>query len=102
MEYASRKNNLLLINQQDYELGGKVSTLKAAGKPTTKDRIYTYLSMIDLFVEVLGDSLEESPLDPEHWKLLNEIVYNEIPQFSDRLRNTKDCQRTNRALLEMM
>ncbi len=53
-------------------------------------------------VEVLGDSPEDSPLDYDHWVLLNEIVYNEIPQFPDHLNNTKDHQRTKRILLEMM
>ncbi|MCP3681224.1 MAG: hypothetical protein GY861_00910 [bacterium] len=100
-QYAHRKNNLLCINHQKYELGGKVSSLKAAGRPR-KDTIYPFFSMIDSLVEVLGDSPKGSALDPEHWKLLNEIAYNEIHQFSGCLRNTKDRQRTKRALLEMM
>ncbi len=33
---------------------------------------------------------------------MNEIVYNEIPQFPDHLNNIKDHQRTKRILLEMM
>ncbi len=64
---AKRKKNLLLINHQKYELGGKVSTLKSTGKPIN-DSSYPYFAMIDLWIEVLGDSPEESPLTREHWE----------------------------------
>ncbi len=98
VQFAGRKTNLLLIDNQEYELGGKVSTLKATGKPTTKGSIYPFLSMIDLLVEVLGDSPNKSPLDEEHWEMLNEIIYNEIPPISGQLMHTKDRQKTKRIL----
>ncbi|MCP3683391.1 MAG: hypothetical protein GY861_11940 [bacterium] len=101
VQCAHKKKNLLHINHHNYELGGKVSSLKAAGK-SGKGTVYPFFPMIDLLVEVLGDSPEDSPLDRDHWVLMNEIVYNEIPQFPNRLINTKDHHRMKRILLEIM
>ncbi|MCP3686619.1 MAG: hypothetical protein GY861_28610 [bacterium] len=58
--------------------------------------------MIDLWIEVLGDSPEESPLTREHWEWMNEIVYNKIPPIPSRFCHTKDRQKTKEVLREMM
>ncbi|MCP3684335.1 MAG: hypothetical protein GY861_16780, partial [bacterium] len=98
---AKKKKNLLLINHRKYEVGGKVSTLKSTGKPIN-DSSYPYFALIDLWIEVLGDAPEESPLTPQRWKKTNEIVYNKIPPISSHLCNTKDRQQIKAVLLEMM
>ncbi|MCP3681061.1 MAG: hypothetical protein GY861_00085, partial [bacterium] len=93
--------NLLLIDHQKYGVRGKVSTLKSAGKPIN-DSPYSYFALIDLWIKVLRDSPEESPLIREYWNKMNEIVYNKIPPVSSRLYNTKNRQQTKAVLLEMM
>ncbi|MCP3683127.1 MAG: hypothetical protein GY861_10590, partial [bacterium] len=101
VQFAKKKKNILLIDYHKYEGGGKVSTLKSAGKPIN-DSTYPYFALIDLWIEVLGDAPEDSPLTPEHWKKMNEIVYNKIPPISSHLCNTKDWGQTKAVLLEMM
>ncbi|MCP3684294.1 MAG: hypothetical protein GY861_16575, partial [bacterium] len=92
---------MLQIEHRKYEVGGKVSTLKSAGKPTN-DSAYPYFALIDLWIEILGDSPDDSPLTPEHWKKMNDIVYNKIPPASSHLSYTNDREKTKTALLEMM
>ncbi len=75
--------------------------MKSAGKPIN-DSSYPYFAMIDLWIEVLGDSPEESPLTREHWERMNEVVYNKIPPIPSHLCNTNDQQKTKGVLQEMM
>ncbi|MCP3682255.1 MAG: hypothetical protein GY861_06135 [bacterium] len=89
------------IDHEKYEVGGKVSTLKSAGK-STNDSSYPYFPLIDLWIEILGDSPADSPLTPEHWKKMNELVYNKIPTASSRFNYTNDQEKTKTALLDMM
>ncbi|MCP3683228.1 MAG: hypothetical protein GY861_11110, partial [bacterium] len=93
VQFAKKKKNILLIDHQKYEVGGNVSTLKSDGKPIN-DSAYPYFPLIDLWIEVLGDSPEDSPLTREHWDKMNEIVYNKIPPVPSHLYNTQDRQRT--------
>ncbi len=87
VHYAKQKKNPLLINFQKYEVGGKVSTLKSAGKPIN-DSSYPYFVLIDLWIEVLRDSPGESPLTLKHWEKMDEIVYSKIPPIPSHLYNT--------------
>ncbi|MCP3686347.1 MAG: hypothetical protein GY861_27195 [bacterium] len=92
---------MLKIGSHTYEVGGKVSTLKAAGKPPDNVH-FPYFALIDVWIEVLGDSAEDSPLKPEHWKRMNQIVYNDILPPFHCLNYTNDRQKTKAYLLEMV
>ncbi len=79
----------------------RFSTLKAAEEPINESS-YPYFALIDLWIKVLGDSPEESPLTYEYWNKMNEIVYNKIPPVSSRLYNTQNRQQTKIVLVKMM
>ncbi len=65
--------------------------LKTSGKPIN-DSSYPYFALINLWVIILGDNPEQSPLAYEYRERMNEIVYNKIPPVPSRLYNTKDRQ----------